>query len=223
MKLSTARELRNLRREAQSNWYRITNQADGPTKVDIFDEIGYWGMTAQDFISELRKLTGDIELHLNSPGGEVMDGLTIYNNLRQHDGTVSVQVDGMAASIASVIAMAASPGALQIHANAQMMIHNASGLCIGTSSDMRELADLLDRQTTNIACIYAARSGLSIGDIKAAMETETYYIGQEAVDAGLADSVIPSTTNKQPVEQPPALPDDFDPSNYRDLLKGACK
>jgi ATP-dependent protease ClpP protease subunit len=164
-----------------------------------------------------------------------MDGLTIYHNLLQHDsGTVAVQVDGMAASIASVIAMAASPGKLNIHEHAQMMIHNASGLCIGTADDMRELADLLDRQTTNVADIYAGRANKTVDEMLGLMQEETWYIGQEAVDAGLADSIIKDSNtapkkakNKVPVDKgtSPVQSDEeeFDPSKYRDLLKEACK
>jgi ATP-dependent protease ClpP protease subunit len=242
-RLSTFREYRNLiwsKREHQqhSNWYAITAQTDGPTKVDIYDEIGFFGTSASDFVGELRNLTGDLEIHLNSPGGEVMDGLTIYNNLRQHDsGIVSVVIDGMAGSIASVIAQAADPGHLEIHEHAQMMIHNASGLCIGTAADMRELADLLDRQTANIADIYAGRSGNSVDEMLGLMASETWYIGQEAVDANLADSIIedsypapnkgkkPKNQSKGPVEKHQSGPpqNDAEESFNFDSVRAALK
>jgi ATP-dependent protease ClpP protease subunit len=189
----------NLRRASTQNWYKIENKANAPTRVDICDEIGFWGMTAQDFINDMRDL-GDIDLHLNSPGGEVFDGIDIYNNLKQHSGIVAVYVDSLAASIASVIAMAASPGHLFIAKRGQMMIHDAFGMCMGNASDMRDLADLLDKQSDNVAGIYSDRTGTPAADWRKLMQDESWYDGQEAVDANLADSIIPETENKAPVD-----------------------
>lgn len=127
-------------------------------------------------------------MHINSPGGDVFDGIAILNALRTHKGEVTTIVDGIAASAASFIAQA---GAKRVMArNSEMMIHDASGLCIGNASDMSEMLALLERTSDNIADIYAERSGA--GDRaawRAAMSAETWYSAQEAVDAGLADEI----------------------------------
>lgn len=181
------------------SWYRITAKADGPSLVSIFDEIGWLGVTAQDFVSEMSALDGDIELHLNSPGGEVFDGLAIYNSLVSRKGTVSVVVDSLAASIASVIAQAASPGKLSIARNASMMIHEAQGMAGGSSAEMTKMAAVLDKQSDNIAGVYAERTGKTAAHWRDLMRDESWFSGPEAVDAGLADGLLagrePATTN----------------------------
>lgn len=174
-----------------ASWYRIRNQAGTggePAVVVIYDEIGYWGVSAQDFMVELRSITAsEIELRINSPGGEIFDGIAIHNVLRSHQARVTTYVDSLAASIASVIAMAGDRIVMQPHS--QLMIHDGSGLCIGDAADMREMADLLDRQSDNIAGIYAERAGGGAAKWRKAMQAETWYTAAEAVEAGLADEV----------------------------------
>jgi ATP-dependent protease ClpP protease subunit len=184
----TTRHLANLK-QGRNDWYRIKAQADGPAQLHIYDEIGYFGVTASDMIADLANVAGDLEVHLNTPGGEVFDGIAIFNALKQRDGTVRIVVDSLAASIGSVIAQAASPGNLIIAKNASMMIHDGFGMAIGNAKDMREMADLLDKTSDNIASIYADRTGQPAGLWRDAMLAETWYVGQEAVDAGLADYV----------------------------------
>lgn len=177
-----------------NTWYRITNRAGtGPTQVTIYDEIGFVGVTAKDFVNDLSSISGDLELHLASNGGEVFDGIAIYNGLKQRSGTITVVVDSIAASIASVIAMAASPGRLLIAPTASMMVHDAQGMAGGPSSEMRKMGDLLDQQSDNIASIYAERTGKPAAYWRDIMRNETWYIGQQAVDAGLADRLLPTT------------------------------
>lgn len=184
----TTRHLVNLR-QGRNDWYKIIKaKADEPTQVMIYDEIGYFGVTAQDFVRDLADVKGDVELHLATPGGEVFDGLAIYAALKQRGG-ISVVVDSLAASIGSVIAMAADPGKLLVAKNASLMIHDGFGLAIGNAADMRQMADLLDKTSDNIASIYAERTGRPTAQWRDAMLAETWYVGQEAVDAGLADSV----------------------------------
>ena len=160
----TTRTIANLR-AGRNEWYRISAQADGFTPVHIYDEIGYFGVTAGDFAADLAGIKGDIELHLNTPGGDVFEGITIYEQLSQRDGIVRVLVDGLAASAGSVIAMAADPGNLIIAPNASMMIHEGFSMGVGDARDMRKLADLLDEQSANIANIYAARTGQDAGQV----------------------------------------------------------
>jgi ATP-dependent protease ClpP protease subunit len=169
-------------------WYRITNNAGGPAVVDIFDEIGYWGTNAADFQRELAAITApDITVNLNSPGGEIFEGIAIHNALRSHPAAVTVRVAGLAASIASVIALAGDRVIMQPHS--QMMIHDGSGFCIGDAREMREMADLLDKQSNNIAAVYAERAGGTVEEWRERMLAETWYSADEAVEAGLADEV----------------------------------
>jgi ATP-dependent protease ClpP protease subunit len=184
----TARPRAQLR-QGRNDWYRIENLAGGTAAVYIYDEIGYWGVSASDFVAELSEMQGvtAIDLHLNSPGGEVFDGLAIMNCLRSHPASVTTYVDGLAASIASVIAMAGDRIVMGPHS--QLMIHEGSGLCIGDAAEMRKMADLLDFQSDNIAGVYQARAGGTVEEWRALMVTETWYTAEEAVAAGLADEV----------------------------------
>lgn len=185
-RLRMARPLAQLK-QGRADWYRIEAKAGEPTSVYIYDEVGYFGVTAADFVKEVSSIGNAIELHVNSPGGDVFDGIAIYNVLKNHPHGVTTYVDGLAASAASFIAMAG--GQVVIERNAQMMIHEAHGLCIGNAADARELADLLDKSSDNIADIYAQKAGGIVEDWRAAMRAETWYSAQEAVDAGLADRV----------------------------------
>ncbi|QIP87628.1 hypothetical protein GLX30_30410 [Streptomyces sp. Tu 2975] len=178
------------------DWYRITNNA-GSVVVDIFDEIGYWGVTAADFQRELAAVTAaDITVNLNSPGGEIFEGIAIYNALRSHPANITIRVAGLAASIASVIAQAGDRVVMQPHS--QMMIHDGSGLAIGNAQDMRDMADLLDRQSNNIAAVYAERAGGIVEEWRARMLAETWYSADEAVAAGLADEVDAPARQAEP-------------------------
>lgn len=169
-------------------WYRITNLAGGTAVVDIYDEIGFWGVMAAEFQRELNAITAsEITVNLNSPGGEIFDGIAIYNALRSHPATVTVRVSSLAASIASVIAQAGDRIVMQT--GSQMMIHEGSALCMGDAADMRQMADLLDRQSDNIASIYAERAGGTPEEWRERMRAETWFNAEEAVAAGLADEV----------------------------------
>jgi ATP-dependent Clp endopeptidase proteolytic subunit ClpP len=203
MKLRTVRDFQNLQRSAHQEWFRIVKNQTATvptTDVHIFDEIGWFGVSAQDFIKELQGIEGHIDLHLNSPGGEVFDGIAIYNALAQR-GDVRVVVDSLAASIASVIAMAGNP--IVMLKRSQMMIHDGFGLAMGNAADMREMADLLDEQSDNIAGIYSDRTGKPSSYWRDQMKNETWYTAEKARDAGLADEVLDphAKTNKAPVER----------------------
>lgn len=183
---------------------RIRNEGAGLARVDIFDDIGQpsWfsdGLTAKDFAEQMAKVSGRVEAHVNSGGGDVFDGIAIANALRAHKGGVTVVVDGLAASIASVIAQAgdervAQPGSMY-------MIHDAFGGTVGNADEMRQFADTLDKVSDNIASQYAKRSGT--GDAASwrdTMRAETWYTAEEAVAAGLADRV-----GGEEAQLPPAL------------------
>jgi ATP-dependent protease ClpP protease subunit len=189
--------MRNVRRiqalagpQGKSMACRIVRNDAGPARLDVYDDIGAggWfggGISAADVVAQLAEITGDVEVHINSGGGDVFDGIAIYNALNARSG-VTIVVDGIAASIASVIAQAGQSRV--IAPGAMMMIHDALSLCIGNAGDMRETADLLDQVSNNLASIYAARGG-TVEDWRAAMQAETWYGAQDAVDAGLMDKL----------------------------------
>jgi ATP-dependent protease ClpP protease subunit len=162
---------------------------DNEAEVWLYDEVGHFGITAADFTREVGALdVSTINLRINSPGGSVFDGITIHNVLRRHRAKVHTTVDGIAASIASVIALAGDT--ITMGRGTEMMIHNPSGMVLGQADDMREMADVLDRIGRDLAGIYQARAGGTLGDWLDRMAAETFYSAQEAVDAGLADSVL---------------------------------
>lgn len=197
------------------DWYKISNVADDEAEILVYDEIGGWfGGGAEDFVRELRDVRASrLNVRINSPGGSVFDGVTMANALRAHPATVTVQVDGIAASIASVIALAGDR--LVMMPQSQLMIHDASGLSIGNAADMREMADLLDRQSDNIAEAYADKAGGTVEDWRALMRAETWYSAREAVDAGLADELV-TLPVRQPEEEPgAAMRNEWDLSVFR--------
>lgn len=173
----------------KGDWYRIENRADASVQneVYIYDEIGGFGVSSGDFLNELRGLDGDVRLHLNSPGGDVFDGLAIYQALRTRSGSTTVVVDGLAASIASVIAMGADH--LVMAPKASLMIHDGWTAAVGNAADMRKLADLLDKTSANIASVYADRTGQSADFWRDRMKEETWYSADEALAAGLIDEI----------------------------------
>lgn len=188
-------------------WYEIRNATDADeAEVLLYDEIGGWfGTWADEFVEELAGITAPrVALRVNSCGGSVFEGIAIANALRAHPANVTVYVDGIAASIASVIALAGDR--LVLRPQAQLMIHDASALAIGNAQEMREMADLLDRQSDNLADAYAEKAGGTRDEWRGRMQAETWYTAQEAVDAGLADEV--QSFPKQPAKSASANGDD---------------
>ncbi|WP_406156967.1 head maturation protease, ClpP-related [Streptomyces canus] len=188
--------------EAQA-WYSIRNASDSDeAEVMLYDEIGGWyGATADQFIADLRGITApNLRVRINSPGGSVFEGIAIANALRSHPGNVTVQVDSVAASIASVIAMAGDR--VEMAPNSMLMIHEASGLCMGNAADMDEMARLLALISDNIADAYASRAGGTREQWREAMQAETWYLPEDAVAAGLADEALAVPKKGEPVEDP---------------------
>lgn len=167
---------------------------NGTATIRLYDPIDSWGwdwgVSAKEFAACLDSLPSqvqEIRLHINSPGGEVFDAIAISNALRSHSARVVAIVDGLAASAASFIA--ASADELIMAPNSELMIHDAWGLCMGNAADMQSMAEMLDHTSNNIASIYAAKAGTEVAPWRAAMSAETWYSAEEAVAAGLADSV----------------------------------
>lgn len=174
-----------------SKWYEI-KALKNSAEISIYDEIGGWGVSAKDFVEDLKGVgdVADITLRLNSPGGSVFDGMAIYNQIKQHKAQVTVYIDGLAASMASVIAMA---GDLVIMPeNAMMMIHNPWTMAVGDAEDLRNNADLLDKIKSTMLSAYAKKSGKSEDEISAIMDAETWLTGAEALEAGFADEAEPA-------------------------------
>ncbi len=169
-------------------WYAIKMQDATHAEVNIYDEIGGWGVTAKQFVGDLKAITAShITLRINSPGGEVFDATAIYNAIREHPAHVTTYIDGLAASAASVIALAGNQ--VNIADNAYMMIHNASVGVFGGADDMKKYADLLDKLNVTIAETYQKKGGNKLAHWQNLMAAETWFTAQEAVDAGLADAV----------------------------------
>jgi len=168
-----------------NSWYTIRAR-EGGAEVLIYDEIGAYGVSAKGFLAELGALTDEaaIDLRLNSPGGSVFDAVAIHNALSRHAGPVTVWIDGIAASAASYVAMAGD--AIVMPENAFLMIHDPSGLVMGTAADMREMAGTLDKIAAGMTRGYAARSGKPETEIAALMAAETWFDAAEALEAGLA-------------------------------------
>ncbi len=173
-----------------SNWYDFKASADTPEgDLYLYGEVGGWGASASEFIAELASRKGQhINLHIHSPGGSVFEGHAIFNALRIHPAGVTTMVDGIAASMASVIAMAGKP--VKIASNGFLMIHNPWSQAAGGSEEMRKQADVLDKLKDSLVKIYADKSGMPEEDIAAAMDAETWFSAEEAVAFGLADEVF---------------------------------
>lgn len=154
--------------------------------IEISGQIGV-DLTYDDFRSIMSEQSGDIELMINSPGGVVSDGIGIYNTLMEYEGNIVAYVNGISASIASLIMMAADE--VVIYDNSQVMIHKPWTVAAGNSDDFRNLVSVLELLDDDLARIYSERTGKSHDEVMEAMKAETYYNAQSAVDFGLADSV----------------------------------
>ncbi|MCV9960741.1 Clp protease ClpP [Pararhizobium sp. BT-229] len=169
------------------------NANDDAADIYIYGDIGGWwdGIQAEDIVREIADLTVDtLNVHVNSGGGIVFDGMAIYNAFAAHKANIVMHIDGIAASIASVIVMAGDE--IRIGESANIMIHKPWSFMIGDAEEMRAEADILDNLEQGIVDIYAARTDKDDDALKKLMWAETWMRGQQAVDEGFADSVIPN-------------------------------
>lgn len=176
-------------------WYEMVRaEAGGEATIRIFGDIGesWWSdsVSAAQFAKDLDAIgpVGTLNIRLNSPGGDMFDGVAIFNTLRTHQARKVVHVDGLAASAASVIAMAGDE--VVMGTGTQLMIHNAWAFMVGNADDMRKQAGVMDGLNESMARIYADRAGGKAETWRAAMDEETWYLPEEAVAAGLADRVV---------------------------------
>lgn len=186
-----------------NKFWKFSNKVSGEGSSNLYleGEISsetWWGdeVTPEAFRDELRQMKGDLTVHINSPGGDVFAGVAIYNALKDYSkGKVVVKVDGLAASIASVVAMAGdeiimSPGSM-------MMIHNPWSVGVGSSDELRKAADTLDQIKDSILPIYTERSGMSEDEVKDLMDAETWMTAEKAVELGFADTVQKAVKEKE--------------------------
>lgn len=175
----------------------IRAEIEEDNTISILDPIGldYWtgdGVTAKRIAAALRQIghEQDVTVYINSPGGDMFEGFAIYNLLRNHGGNVTVKIIGIAASAASIIAMAADD--LQIARAGFLMIHNCWLYAVGNRHDFREVAETIEPFDLAMSDIYAIRSGLDKNLIISMMDKETYIVGNDAVEQGFADSLLPA-------------------------------
>ena len=173
----------------KENWYNIqSKQSTKVVDIYIFDEIGTFGMNAQSFIEEIKDFkNSDINLHINCVGGDVFDGMAIYNILKKRTAKTTVYIEGIAASMGSVIALAADT--VVMAENSLFMIHNAWGGANGEAKDMKKTAALLDKISDEIADIYVKKTKLPYDKVKDMMDEETWLNADEALDLGFVDSI----------------------------------
>lgn len=180
-----------LREEAGAGgklWYRIESKSSEEAEIYLYDEISVWGVSAEGFVRDLKALdVSTIRLRINSPGGDAFDGNAMYNALRDHPAKIIVHIDGLAASMASEIAMAGDE--VHMAENAFFMIHNPWVVLMGDSRDLRKAADLLDKIGKNMVTAYERKTGKSRAMIQEWLDEETWFDAQEAKTAGFVDVV----------------------------------
>jgi ATP-dependent Clp protease, protease subunit len=168
--------------------YRIQNAASDDATIYLYDQIAWFAVSADQFVKDLAKVSAStIHLHVNSPGGDVFDGIAMYNALLRHPARIVTHVDGLAASAASVVALAGDE--IRIAQGGFVMIHNAWGGVIGNAGEMRKTADVLDQIDGSLASLYAGRMAIDKDEAKALMDAETWFSAEDAVAKGFADVV----------------------------------
>ena len=195
------------KRDTDANGYSFKAKAD-QAEIFIYEDVGeglFGGVSAKTFIADLKAAgkVARIDLRINSFGGDVFEGLAIYRNLVDHPARITAHIDGIAASIASVIAMAGDE--IRISEPGQIMIHDASGLALGNAADMRSMADVLDTVSASIADVYVKRTGLKHDTIRAWMAEETWFSSAKALDLGFATVMAPNM----------AVAAKYDPAKHR--------
>ena len=170
-------------------WYNINGKASqGIVDVYIFDEIGAYGLNAQSFIEEVKAYKKQpMNIHINCVGGDVFDGMAIYNIIKKRTAETTVYIEGIAASMGSVIALAADN--VVMAENSLFMIHNAWGGAMGESKELKKTANLLEKISNEIADIYIKKTKLPYDRVKEMMDEETWLNADEALELGFIDSI----------------------------------
>lgn len=170
-------------------WYEIVSSANKAASINILDEIGSYGISANAFTAELAELRDieEITVYINSPGGSVQDGIAIYNSLKEHPAHVIVRITGWALSMGSYIAMAGDE--IKMSSNGLMMIHNPWVSAKGNASELRQTANILDKARDSMITAYS-RSGKSRDEIISLLEAETWFSAEEAIEANFIDEIV---------------------------------
>ena len=192
---------------ANSNWFEIQNNAKSETAdVYIYSEIGSFDVNAKSFIDELKTIKDkNIDVHINSLGGSVFDGLAIYNALKNHSKKVTTKVEGIAASISSVIAMAGDT--IEMAENSLFMIHNPFAMSGGDANELRKTANILDKIRNEIASIYASKSKHDSEHYINLMDVETWFNSDETMELGLINGIT----------QPLKIENNYDISKFQNI------
>ena len=169
--------------------FKAAATADAPETLSIYDEIGFWGVQAKDFMTSLGKVQSkELNVEINSPGGDVFAALAMYNGLKASGKTVNVMIMGVAASSASLIAMAGDK--IVMPKNTFMMIHNPWSFAQGNADELRETADTLEKIGGSLKATYAARTGMDEKELDAMLATDTWMTADEALEKGFATEVV---------------------------------
>ena len=189
------------------NWFEISNNAKSKTAdVFIYSEVGGFDINAQSFINELQEIKDkEIHVHINSLGGSVFDGLAIYNALKNHAKKVTTKVEGVCASIASVIAMAGDK--IEMAENSLLMIHNPFAMSGGDANELRKTANILDKIRNEIAEIYASKSKHDVNHYIGLMDVESWFNSKESLELGLVNGIT----------QPIKIENNYDISNFKNI------
>lgn len=206
------------------NFKVINRKAEGKNTADvlIYDAIGPsdWGMVSAEDIKKQLDQYPDIQtinLHVNSPGGYVFEGLAIYNLLKDHPANVISHIDGYAASMASIVVLAGDR--VKMAENAILMIHNPWGVAVGASNELRKEADILDQLKVNLVGIYAARTGMDPQKISDLMDAETWMQSDVALESKFVDEIIPNKAAAAMAD--PQMKTSFDLSMFHNVPKWA--
>lgn len=178
------------------SWYRINAKDEGKATLYIYDAIGFFGIEANQLVQEIDQLEADeITLRINSPGGDVFDGAAIYNALDRHPATIHAKIDGLAASMASLIALTGDT--IEMADNAFYMIHKPWGIALGNADEMRAEADLLDKIEGTAVTAYSRKSGMDADEIARLLAAETWYSAEEAREAGFIDKISGASDDEE--------------------------
>ncbi len=179
--------------------------------IFLYDEIGLGSVTAAWFAGELAKATGPVTVHINSPGGSIFEGLAIMAAINKHRAPVAIEIDGIAASIASVLAMAGRP--IRMASNGMLMIHNATTLMHGDAAALRKQAATLEQVQGQLVDVYAKKTGIEAERLLAMMDEETWLTAADAKALGFVDEIM----------EPMRMAACFDLSKYRNAPRIVAK
>lgn len=195
------------------DWYRIeAKETDETAEIIIYDVIGWPYNDAFDLVRGLGNIKAkNITVRINSPGGDVFDGLAIFNALKDHSGKVTTRIEGLAASMASIIAL--SGDEVQAHKNTMFMIHNPFILVCGDDDDLHDAANIVTKVKNNMIDIYADEGNVGKRELKSLMKAQTWWTAQEAKDRGFVDTVLEAGAAKARFDLSifANVPDDYEP------------